>query len=309
MRWFAAFVFLFCLQLSAASVKPTAPKYAWDKLPASKLESELEAAAKKFAEALKGKKVLYTPFQAQALGSSAGQWGLEQYANYLFKEDLAAANVEFADDSPLAKKLAELSPRARANFQFTPPVINGAAKETGADAVIVGVAMLAQQGGRLMLIAFDAAGSKRLASADIVLNQVDVSAAGNTPELNRHVISWVESQLGVKIQRGECSDLADSALKKFDAKIFGPYKWGREIPNTLTPLPGDIVQLENAKIGGSVTEHHTVVVYEVLGPRNVKVLHQNWAGGKEEGRKVGPGAYDFSKWTDGEVHIFRPAKQ
>jgi hypothetical protein len=38
----------------------------------------------------------------------------------------------------------------------------------------------------------------------------------------------------------------------------------------------------------------------------VKVLHQNWNNGQESGRKVGVGAYDFTKLKEGEVHIFRP---
>ena len=65
-------------------------------------------------------------------------------------------------------------------------------------------------------------------------------------------------------------------------------------------------QLEKAQLGNRTTEHHTAVVWEVLGPLHVRILHQNWAGGREEGRKVGPGTYNFNTLKGGEVNFFRP---
>jgi hypothetical protein len=284
------------------------PKYDWKNIPPSKLGEAVEAAAKKLGPQVKDKKCLLTPVQTQAVGKYLA-WDLEGHVQRLLLEQLTKEGAQFVDDGEFRKKLeaASTGPRGRVEtVAFTQQVIKGAADLTKAEVVIVGVAQLSAGGGRFMFTAYDNAGSKRLGSADFTLNANDITPAANTPPANRKMITWIEQQMGKKIDRGECTDVATAALKEVGATLPGGYVWGKELPAGTTPLPGDVIQLENAQIGNRTTAHHTVVVWEVLGPRNVRILHQNWAGGKEEGRKVGPGVYDFTKLKDGEVHMFRP---
>lgn len=284
------------------------PKYDWKNTPPSKLDDAVEAAAKKLGPLVKDKKCLLAPVQTQAVGKYQA-WDLESYTVRLLQAHLLKEGAQFVDDTEFRKKLdaASSGPRGRTEVvRFTPQVIKGAADLTKADVVIVGIAQLSAGGGRFMFTAYDNSGSKRIGGADLTLNANDITPAANTPPANRRMITWIEQQMGKKIGRGECTDLATEALKQVGATVLGGYVWGKELPAGTTPLPGDVIQLEDAQIGTRTTVHHTVVVWEVLGPRHVRVLHQNWAGGKEEGRKVGPGAYDFTRLKDGEVHMFRP---
>ena len=278
-------------------------KFDWKTIPTSKVNETVEAQAKKLAPALKDLAVLFTPVQNYPMGKYSA-WDLEGYIGGLMKDELEKEGVKFVDATEFAKKMEPTGKKVEP-FVFSQPVIKGAAELTKATAVVTAISQISAGGAKFQFSVYDAGGSKRLAQAEFTLSAADILPVTNTPAPNRKVVGWAESQMGKKIDRGECTDLATEALKQIGYSARD-YKWGRELPKGTTPLPGDIIQLENAQFGAQTVAHHTAMVWEVIGPRNVKVLEQNWLGGKEEGRKVGPGSYDFNKMTAGELHLFRP---
>lgn len=131
--------------------------------------------------------------------------------------------------------------------------------------------------------------------------------------LGQKVVNWARAQKGKQVAKGECWDLANSALKQAGAKSsadLGPmdedadYVWGDEIDDLKDALPGDILQFRDFTItttvetetrypdGSSETTteesafdrpHHTAVVSEVGSGGVLKILEQNIAPG---GKKV-----------------------
>jgi hypothetical protein len=295
---------LFRLQSSHGKV----PRYDWNHIPESKLPEEVEKAVEKLIPHVKGKRCLLTPFQANE--TKPAGWGVERQIEFLVRSRISAAGASCVDTAPFLKLIHPDGPGAgkKPVVQYGSAVVKKAAELTGADVVVTGSCAVGG-GARATLTVYDGTKGTRLESALMTLSAVDITLAANTPLTNRKIIAWAEHKIGKKIDRGECVDLAIFGLQEAGSKppALSQYLWGERLPPGVMPLPGDIIQFENATFGESSIAHHTVVVYDVFKPGEIEVLHQNWANGNESGRVV---AFKFFSGIDrpirGEVLIYRP---
>ncbi|MES2513620.1 MAG: hypothetical protein V4580_05720 [Bacteroidota bacterium] len=131
------------------------------------------------------------------------------------------------------------------------------------------------------------------------------------PEMNQKIVAFAASKLNKKVGTGECWDLAAEALKSINAKWDMQYKFGKEINYKKEPVyPGDIIQFENVVLTYEIDKrkymekmsHHTAIVYEVKGPNNFTLIHQNTG---YTGRKVGTSPLDLNTLTKGKFKVFR----
>jgi hypothetical protein len=132
------------------------------------------------------------------------------------------------------------------------------------------------------------------------------------PELNKKIVHYVKSVIGTQVDRGECWDLANQALKRNHAKWDGEYVYGNPIdPKKDEVLPGDLIQFKNVKVTYRVGNtfyketmaHHTAIVYKVLAHGKYEIAHQNTGF---SGRKVGVSSLDLSTVTKGKLFFYRP---
>ena len=137
----------------------------------------------------------------------------------------------------------------------------------------------------------------------------------NIPELNKKIVSYVESVIGTRVDRGECWDLANQALTRYDAEWDHQFRFGKRVyPSRDTIYPGDIIQFKNIKIkyreGNTIhTEtmgQHTAIVYEVIGTGHYKLAHQNTGF---SGRKVGVSELNLDHVVKGKMYFYRPVKE
>ena len=146
-------------------------------------------------------------------------------------------------------------------------------------------------------------------------NKIAFSSNNDTlPELNNEILAFVDSHLHKKVGYGECWDLAAIPLNTLNAKWDRQYVFGKLLKPTIDSiLPGDIIQFEGVvlkKINGnsqitSSFEHHTAIIYKVLGNNQFVLAQQNTS---DLGRKVGFSEIDFSNLVKGRYMIYRPTK-
>jgi len=143
---------------------------------------------------------------------------------------------------------------------------------------------------------------------------VNISSAQDIPELNKEIIKYVKSVKGKKVDRGECWDLANQALKLVDADWDKAYIYGTSInPKTDEIFPGDLIQFENVKTqhtkeNATYTEimtHHTAIVYKVIGKDVFEIAHQNT---QFSGKKVGISELNLNHIVKGDIFFYRPTK-
>ena len=132
------------------------------------------------------------------------------------------------------------------------------------------------------------------------------------PAVNQRVVDFVMGQVGKKVGRGECWDLAAEALNSAGAKWDGLYAFGVVVNwKTTEILPGDIVQFAEVEVrhqeGDAIrTERygkHTAVVVAVKGRGNYELAHQNV---EPVGRKVGVAPLNMADVRSGKLVFFRP---
>ena len=88
----------------------------------------------------------------------------------------------------------------------------------------------------------------------LALTILFISINTNIPEINQDIIKYVDKVIGKKVARGECWDLAAAALDYAGAYLDRStqksiYIFGKEInPKNEQVFPGDIIQIENAKL-------------------------------------------------------------
>ncbi|CAD5276833.1 MULTISPECIES: hypothetical protein [unclassified Imperialibacter] len=140
------------------------------------------------------------------------------------------------------------------------------------------------------------------------------------PELNAKIITYLDSVMGKKVDRGECWDLAAGALAYsgayFDRSSMKTVTiYGRELNYKKEEvLPGDLIQFENVELAwkdGNTTYketmgQHTAVVYKVNGPLNYEIAHQNTG---QWGKKVGVSNLNLNNLAKGKLWIYRPIKE
>lgn len=148
-----------------------------------------------------------------------------------------------------------------------------------------------------------------------LLIQVFSSVKAQIPELNKKIIEYVDLQMGKKVDRGECWDLAYQALTQNNCEWDGEYEFGRLINTSSESLyPGDLIQFSKVKVvsrEGNVVQtltfmHHTAIVYEVSDNDNIKIAHQNFGGG---GKKVGITNLYLKGKVSGKISFYRPVSK
>ena len=139
--------------------------------------------------------------------------------------------------------------------------------------------------------------------------------------INDKILSYVKTNIGKTVGRGECWDLAQLALEKNYADWTRPSSFGRLFnPQNETVLPGDIVQMKSLVlqrvIETNVNGHqatktstlrygnpdHTAIIKKVVRPNVYEIYHQN-ADGK---RYVIEGLLDLNYKISGAVWFYRP---
>ncbi|NOQ25156.1 MAG: hypothetical protein GQ564_07310 [Bacteroidales bacterium] len=136
-----------------------------------------------------------------------------------------------------------------------------------------------------------------------------------TPKLNKDIVKYVKSVKGKKVDRGECWDLANQALKNIDADWDKAYVYGNSVdPEKDQIYPGDLIQFENVKVQyteelTTYTElmaHHTAIVFKVIEKGVYEIAHQNT---EFSGRKVGISNLNLNHVVKGDIFFYRPTKK
>lgn len=134
------------------------------------------------------------------------------------------------------------------------------------------------------------------------------------PPLNAKIIQYVNQQIGKKVDKGECWDLAYRALEFANANHPDTYVFGRKLEKNEEVYSGDIIQFENVQIKVPLEDgymiqdipHHTAVVYETLGKLHYRVADQNNA---ISGKKVSVHELNLNLIQKGKYTIFRPEEK
>lgn len=136
----------------------------------------------------------------------------------------------------------------------------------------------------------------------------------NIPPINMEIIQYVKSVMGTTVDRGECWDLANQALKRSHAIWDGQLKYGKLIdPNKEVVFPGDIIQFDHVQVKfkrGDTTftenmKQHTAVVFKVVSKGKFVLAHQNT---DFSGRKVGVSQFDIYTVVKGKMYFYRPQR-
>ena len=134
----------------------------------------------------------------------------------------------------------------------------------------------------------------------------------SVPILNKQIVESVKTQMGKKVLRGECWDLASMALNQSGAKWDGLWGFGREVNyKSECVFPGDIIQFKGVKVEYMVNgskyyetmKQHTAVIYEVKAKGEFILAHQNTSN---TGRKVGTSPLNVKDISKGKISIYRP---
>ena len=143
-------------------------------------------------------------------------------------------------------------------------------------------------------------------------NSTKIITCDSIPALNKSIVTFVKTQIGKKVGRGECWDVAAQALNFVNAKWDGKYKFGKEINyKNDCVFPGDILQFEGITLKYDIDSkhymeklpHHTAIVYEVKGGADFVMADQNTG---RSGKKVGLSPINLKDITQGKFKIFRP---
>jgi len=148
----------------------------------------------------------------------------------------------------------------------------------------------------------------------IILLFTPLSQKDNIPPLNRDILHYVESVIGIQVDRGECWDLAYQALNRNNASWDGQFKYGRLLnPKKEMVYPGDIIQFKDVKLRYTkgqmiiteVMDQHTAIIYKVIDTGHFEIAHQN---NQFSGRKVGISEFNLNHVIKGKVYIYRPVE-
>ncbi len=130
----------------------------------------------------------------------------------------------------------------------------------------------------------------------------------NIPEINKKIIAFCDNQMGKKVGKGECWDLAASALNEASAKWESPYGFGKEINDKKEIVfPGDIIQFEGVKLvypdkSWKSFPKHTAIIYKVQSKGEYTIAEQN-SNGK---RFVILSDVNLNNLNKGKYQIYRP---
>lgn len=128
------------------------------------------------------------------------------------------------------------------------------------------------------------------------------------PVINKKIISFCDKNIGKKVGKGECWDLASEALKDAQANWTPPYDFGKEInDNKEEVFAGDIIQFEGANIvypdkSWQGFAKHTAIIYKTKEKKQYTIAEQN-SNGK---RYVILTDIDLNYLKKGKYQIYRP---
>jgi hypothetical protein len=108
----------------------------------------------------------------------------------------------------------------------------------------------------------------------ILLVSNHTSIAKDLPLANKKVVEYVESVMGTKVGRGECTDLLMGAQFYIRGVKPSKPKKNQKI------LPGDFIGFENVYAGGFSFPNHYAIIMEVVSPNVYTIAHQNHNGNK-----------------------------
>jgi len=140
------------------------------------------------------------------------------------------------------------------------------------------------------------------------------------PEINGKIKIYLDQVMGMRVETGECWDLAAAALDFSGGYLDRSnqqsiYIFGKEIdPSEQVVYPGDIIQFEKVvlkyqegnRIYTEIMPHHTAIVYEVLAPGQYVIAHQNT---RTHGKKVGLTELNLEHLTGGKLIFYRPISE
>jgi len=135
---------------------------------------------------------------------------------------------------------------------------------------------------------------------------------GEIPPINKLIVTFVKANVGKKVGRGECWDLAAQALNQSGALWDGAYAFGKRLDlNRDCVFPGDIIQFENVQVQYTkqnavyreTMDHHTAVVFSVDENKNMILAEQNTSDG---GKRVRLSEFIPGNVRTGNVYVYRP---
>lgn len=133
-----------------------------------------------------------------------------------------------------------------------------------------------------------------------------IQAACFGQSTNELVLKFATTNMGKKIDRGECWDLANAALNNANAQWESPFNFGDKLDYKKLGLkPGDVLQFTNVKFifpnGSASFPKHTAIVY-AANKNKVTMIHQNF----NNKRYVDTLTVDFDKIKNGKIEAYRP---
>lgn len=135
----------------------------------------------------------------------------------------------------------------------------------------------------------------------ILLYSVGLSLAQTVPQ---KVLAYAKANMGKKVDRGECWDLANFALNSAGAKWNSPYDFGNKV-SINTSQPGDIIQFTDTKLkfpfGSMSFPKHTAIVY-ASNKKQITLIHQNF----NNKRVVDTVTIQLDYIVKGKAEAFRP---
>lgn len=177
-------------------------------------------------------------------------------------------------------------------------------------------------------------GAMPLASAQ------DRPAGNEQPEAVKRgqvIVQFAKERLGKKVGDGQCTSLVVPALQAVGAKttldygVNGPgkdYVWGQPVAKFDDVIPGDILQLRDAKFVTKIEtetpsqilteirvvtfQHHTAIIAQHLGGGKVVILHQNYGPPEQDQaakQVVQEMQLNLADKTEGKIWIYRPVKK
>ncbi len=138
---------------------------------------------------------------------------------------------------------------------------------------------------------------------------------GDTPELNKKILSYVKVNMGKRLGNGECWDVVAGALNFAGAKWDKKFNFGKPVNYKKDCVyPGDIIQLKDAMIhhepkkGFHVYDEypqHSAIILEVKNTQEYILADQNFGLGE---KKVISHPIDLKQLSKGTVTVYRPFK-
>jgi len=120
------------------------------------------------------------------------------------------------------------------------------------------------------------------------------------------ILEFSKKNIGKKVDRGECWDLANAALNYANAAWVPPFNYGDKIDYKKQEFkPADIMQFTNVKFifknGSASFPQHTAIVYK--SHKNfVTVFHQNF----NNKRLVDTLTLNLDNIKNGKIEVYRP---